>query len=85
MPKAPVVSWVKVAKLLEQLGYRLVRQEGSHKGFELEQGTGSLAGNAVTVPEKDPVLIKTLNRILKTVEAQTGVPKKQLIEMLCKI
>jgi predicted RNA binding protein YcfA (HicA-like mRNA interferase family) len=70
----------KVAKLLESLGYEYVRQEGSHIRYRLNNTKDPLS-DGVTVPAHDPVHIKTINRILKTIELQTGIPKRKLIEM----
>lgn len=84
MPKVPVVSWKRVARLLERLGYVLVRQEGSHKRYQIKNSKDPQT-DGVTLPAHDPVHIKTLNRILKTIEIQTGVPKTELVEMLNKL
>jgi predicted RNA binding protein YcfA (HicA-like mRNA interferase family) len=84
VPKVPPVSWKKVTKLLEKLGYELIRQEGSHKRYHIKNSKDPHT-DGVTIPAHDPIHIKTLNRILKTIEAQTGIAKIELVEMLKKL
>jgi predicted RNA binding protein YcfA (HicA-like mRNA interferase family) len=81
VPKVPIVSWKKVSKLLESLGYAFIRQEGSHKRYRIDNSRDPQA-DGVTLPAHDPVHVKTLGRILKTIEHQTGIPKNRLVEML---
>jgi predicted RNA binding protein YcfA (HicA-like mRNA interferase family) len=84
VPRVPVVSWKKVAKLLESLGYEFSRQEGSHKRYRIKISNDPQM-DGVTLPAHNTIHVKTLNRILRTIERQTGIPKKKLIELLGKI
>ena len=72
MPKLPQSRPEKVAKVLEKLGFRFVRQKGSHAIFVKD----SLA---VTIPIHRKELKKgTLSNIIK----QSGVPAKEFINLL---
>jgi predicted RNA binding protein YcfA (HicA-like mRNA interferase family) len=79
MPRLPQVSGAEVARLLESLGYRFVRQRGSHARYRLIAPAGT---HYVTLP-MHPVLAKgTLNDILSSVSVWTGISKDELIERL---
>lgn len=62
MPALPVISGRTCVKVLESLGYRVVRQRGSH----VRLGHESRA--PVTVPEHDELDRGTLRSILRTAE-----------------
>lgn len=79
MPKLPAVSGDDVLRLLHALGYRVVRQRGSH--IRLKKTT--LAGeHAVTVPAHKVVADGTLNDILNRVSLWNGISKEELIRRL---
>ncbi|WP_297063532.1 type II toxin-antitoxin system HicA family toxin [Thermococcus sp.] len=82
MSRLPVVSGEKLIKLLEKLGYSVVRQRGSH--VRLEKST-SMGTHKITVPYHDEISKGTLNDILNKVSLWNGIPKKELIEMLKKL
>jgi predicted RNA binding protein YcfA (HicA-like mRNA interferase family) len=78
-PKLPQVSGHDVVKLLEQLGYEVVRQRGSH--IRLRRTTPDGEHN-ITVPAHRTMAKGTLSDILTAISQATGEPKKKLIEML---
>ena len=78
-PKLPQVSGHDVVKLLEQLGYEVVRQRGSHIRLRRITPDGE---HHITVPAHRTMSKGTLSDILTAVSRATGEPKKKLIEML---
>jgi len=78
-PRLPQVSGRDVVKLLECLGYEVVRQRGSH--IRLRKATEE-GGHFITVPAHKVVAKGTLSDILTAVSRATGIPKKTLREML---
>ncbi len=64
----------KLAKLLGRLGYRVVRQTGSH--MRLAKGEYRL-----TIP-RHRLKVGTLNSILNEVAQQTGMEKRELVKRL---
>ena len=68
MPKLPVLSGAEVIKALEQLGFKQVRQRGSH--LVLRRGS-----SGTVVPLHKPVKIGTLAGILR----QAGVSQDEFI------
>lgn len=81
-PKLPLVSGRDVVKLLNLLGYEVVRQRGSH--IRLRMMTEE-EEHHITVPDHKEVAKGTLSDILSAVSKATGIPKKNLIEMLRRI
>ena len=79
MPKLPVVSGLKLLKLLTSLEYEVVRQKGSH--VQLRKTTQAGDHN-ITVPLHDEVAKGTLGDILSKVSIWCGISKDDLIEML---
>ena len=79
MPKLPRVSGRRLIKLLEHLGYRVIRQRGSHIRLQkiLPSGTHHL-----TVPGHRELATGTLNDILARVSERNNIPKDTLIKML---
>ncbi|WP_297468891.1 type II toxin-antitoxin system HicA family toxin [Thermococcus sp.] len=82
MSRLPVVSGEKLIKLLEKLGYSVVRQRGSHVRLEKSTPMGT---HKITVPYHNEIAKGTLNDILNKVSLWNGVPKEELIEMLKKL
>ena len=68
MPKLPVLSGAEVVRALEKLGFKQVRQRGSH--VVLRRG-----GSGTVVPLHKPVQIGTLAGILR----QAGVSQDAFI------
>ena len=72
------VSGESLARMLERLGYALVRQKGSHARFT---HLGPPQAHIV-VPMHKQLKIGTLSDILKSVAEQRGVPLETLLELL---
>lgn len=79
MPKLPQVSGNDVVKLLQHLGYQVVRQRGSH--IRLKKVT-SLGEHNITVSAHRVLAKGTLNDILTRVSLWNNIPKRDLIDRL---
>lgn len=77
--KLPQVSGRNVVKLLEGLGYVMVRQRGSHVRLRKAMKTGT---RNITVPLHKTIAKGTLNDILSKVSLWNDIPKEDLIEKL---
>jgi len=79
MPKLPQVSGNDIVKLLQHLGYQVVRQRGSH--IRLRKVT-PLGEHNITVSAHRVLAKGTLNDILTRVSLWNNIPKKELIDRL---
>lgn len=79
MPKLPVVSCKKLIKFLENLGYRVERQKGSHIRLKKIIPGGH---HSVTVPAHKEIAKGTLSDILEKVSIYVQISKDQLIDQL---
>ena len=79
MPKLPQVSGNEIVKLLQHLGYEVVRQRGSH--IRLRKIT-PLGEHNITVSAHKVVAKGTLNDILTKVSLWNNIPKRELIDRL---
>ncbi len=75
----PVVSGRHLVRWLESLGYRVVRQRGSHVRLERWLGTGT---HALTVPNHREIAKGTLNDILSSVARAAQGNKTSLMKSL---
>lgn len=79
MPKLPTISGKALIACLGRLGYRVVRQRGSH--VRLEKAT--VAGvHKLTVPKHDPIARGTLNDIITKVSLWNQMSKNDVIDLL---
>lgn len=62
MSDIPSLSYVKIIRALQKLGFVVVRQKGSHIRLQKRVG-GSII--KITVPAHKPVKVNTLRQILK--------------------
>ncbi|MDQ3021318.1 MAG: type II toxin-antitoxin system HicA family toxin [Bacteroidota bacterium] len=62
MPKLPIVSGKKTIKALEKLGFRSIRQKGSHVILKKTTESGDIG---CTVPLHKELAVGTLQGILK--------------------
>jgi predicted RNA binding protein YcfA (HicA-like mRNA interferase family) len=67
-----------LAKALEELGYEITRQTGSH----LRLTTADPQEHHVTIPRHESLRVGTLSSILRDVAAHHGMTKDELIEQL---
>ena len=79
MPKLPQVSGNDVVRLLQSLGYEVVRQRGSH--MRLRKVT-PLGEHNITIPAHKVLAKGTLGDILSRVSLWNNIPKENLIDKL---
>ena len=80
MPRIPRdLSGRELCKQLEQLGYMVTRQQGSHIRIEATHPNGS---HRLTIPDHDSIKIGTLNNILADVAEAIGITKSVLADRL---
>lgn len=78
-PKLPQVSGDAVVALLRRLGYRAVRQRGSH--IHLSKTT-ALGEHHITVPSHKTIAKGTLNDILSKASLWNNISKEDLLAQL---
>lgn len=79
MPKLPQVSGHELIRLLQHLGYQVIRQRGSHVQLEKVTPAGE---HSITVPMHKVLAKGTLNDILNRVSLWNNISKKELIDRL---
>ena len=79
MARLPPASGRDVIKLLESMGYLVVRRKGSHVQLRKVAASGQ---HTLTVPDHKTVAKGTLSDILSAVSIQNGIPKQDLIKRL---
>ena len=75
----PVVSGSRLIKFLQSLGYKIVRQRGSH--IRLEKHSSS-STHAITVPNHREIAKGTLSDILGALARNIGRDKSDFIKSL---
>ena len=70
----------ELIKALQRLGYRVVRQTGSHIRLQADEPKP----HALTIPNHSPIRIGTLASILVDVAEQRGMSKDALLKLLVK-
>lgn len=68
----------ELIKALQRIGYRVVRQSGSHIRLQADQPKL----HALTIPNHSPLKLGTLSAILSEVAQYRGTTKDELIETL---
>ena len=82
MPKIPRdLSGKEFAALLEQFGYRITRQTGSH--IRLTNNTGDKEHH-ITIPDHAPLKIGTLNAIIRDIAGYLKMDRQVFIQKLLK-
>ena len=79
MARLPQVSGKELIKLLQGLGYSIVRRRGSHVRLRRTTAVGE---HNITVPDHRVIAKGTLNDILSTVSVQSGISKETLLKEL---
>ena len=79
MPKLPQVSGAKLVRLLQSLGYEVIRQRGSH--IRLKKIT-ALGEHAITVPAHKVIAKGTLSDIIGRVSLWNNIGREELIRRL---
>ena len=72
------VTGRRLAAVLERLGYRVIRQRGSH----IHLVTAKFGRHHIVVPDHQPLKPGTLSGILKFVAEHHGLTRDELIDML---
>jgi len=78
-PKQPQASGADIVRLLESLGYKIVRQRGSHIRLRKVVPAGE---HNITVPDHKELAKGTLNDIISKVALWNGLSKDGLLERL---
>ena len=78
-PKLPQISGQDLVRVLQKLGYAVIRQKGSH--IRLRKTT-NIGEHNITVPEHKTVAKGTLNDIIAKVSLWNNVSKDDLIKLL---
>lgn len=81
MQGLPVVSGKTLMKVLQKLGYEIIRQKGSHVQIRLQSEYGE---HTITIPLHDEIAPGTLNDIIGKVSLRSGISKQALIEIIKK-
>ena len=79
MPKLPQVSGAELVRLLQSLGYEVVRQRGSH--IRLKKLT-VLGEHAITVPAHKVIAKGTLSDIIGRVSLWNNIGREELNKRL---
>ncbi len=79
MPRLPQVSGSDLVKLLQSLGYEVVRQRGSH--IRLKKVT-ALGEHAITIPAHKVIAKGTLGDIIGRVSLWNNIPREELNRQL---
>jgi predicted RNA binding protein YcfA (HicA-like mRNA interferase family) len=79
MPKLPQVSGAELIRLLQSLGYEVVRQRGSH--IRLKKIT-ALGEHAITVPAHKVIAKGTLSDIIGRVSLWNNISREELNKRL---
>lgn len=72
------ISGTELAKRLEQLGYRMMRQTGSH----LRLTCANPPEHHVTIPAHESLRVGTLAAILQAVAMRHGLDREELVTRL---
>lgn len=79
MPRLPQVSGRRLIRLLQSLGYEVVRQKGSHIRLQKRSALGE---HNITVPDHKALAKGTLNDILSKVGLWNNLSKDELLNRL---
>ncbi len=72
------VSGAKLLRALERLGYTAQRQRGSHVRVTTQDG----GQHHEVIPMNNPIRVKTLSSILKSVAGHHGKSLQELLQIL---
>ncbi len=75
MPKLPQVSGAELVRLLQSLGYEVVRQRGSHIRLKKDTVSGE---HGITVPAHKVSAKGTLSDIIGRVSLWNNIPREEL-------
>jgi predicted RNA binding protein YcfA (HicA-like mRNA interferase family) len=72
------LSGEALAQALENLGYRVDRQSGSH----IRLTTPEYGEHQITIPNHSPIKVGTLSAILRDIEQHFGLTREELLRQL---
>ena len=72
------LSGDQLVQLLKKLGYRVVRQKGSHTRLK----TNEPYEHSITIPNHSPLKVGTLNGILSDIAEHLRISKEELANRL---
>ena len=75
MPKLPQISGAELVRLLQSLGYEVIRQRGSH--IRLKKITAS-GEHAITVPAHKDIAKGTLSDVIGRVSLWNNISREEL-------
>lgn len=78
-PKLPQISGQELVRVLQKLGYEVIRQKGSHVRL---RKTTTVGEHNITVPEHKTIAKGTLNDIITKVSLWNNTSKDDLMKML---
>lgn len=82
LSKPPQISGKELVNFLENLGYQVLRQRGSH--IRLRKIT-ALGEHNITIPNHKTIAKGTLNDIITKVSLWNNISKEELINLLKKV
>ncbi len=82
MNKMPVISGKQLIKVLNRLGYSIIKQRGSHIKMQKKTPVGT---HSITVPQHYEIAKGTLSDIINKVSLWNQISKEELLAMLREI
>jgi len=74
------ISGKELVKILGKLGYKEVRRTSSH--IRLSTNISNKLTHHITIPDRNPIKIGTLNNIISDLADNLKIEKKELVEKL---
>lgn len=78
-PRLPQLSGERLVKTLEKLGYKVVRQKGSHIRMSKPSPDGD---HHLTIPNHPVIAKGTLNDIITKASLRNNISKDDLLKLL---
>ncbi len=80
-PKLPQISGRDLIRILEKLGYEVIRQKGSNIRLRKTSGLGE---HNITVPDHQVIAKGTLNDVISKVGLWNNMSKEELINLMTR-
>lgn len=71
------IDGAQLVKALDRLGYRVVRQSGSHLRLQCDDPS-----HTITVPDHRPIKVGTLSAILSDIAIHRQIDRAELVKKL---
>lgn len=72
------ISGSELAKSLHKIGYRIVRQTGSH----IRLSSQSTPAHHITIPSHNSLRVGTISAILSSIAEKMEISKEELLKLL---